>query len=885
MTDTLDDTLPPEPSSLDETLAGPGAPPPSASESPLAAGQTIGRYIVLAKLGAGGMGVVYAAYDPELDRKVALKMLLGQGARGAEGRVRLLREAQALAKFSHPEIVAIHDVGEHRAGVYLAMEFVEGRTLSAWTKDAPRRWQDVLGVMLAAGRGVAAAHAVGLVHRDLKPDNIMVDEAGRVRVMDFGLTRPQGDLALGREAATREPQLISGRELLTTPLTQYGSLVGTPSHMAPEQFAGEEVGAASDQFAFCVTMWELLFDERPFAGRAVMEVAASVLAGHLRPPTHPRRAPAWLRRALERGLRRAPAQRWPSMAALLHELERGQSRVRVRRAFVAVSVLLAAVAGLLAHSRWQARSLVAACEADGAAIDAVWNDEARSSVREGMAASKLAYVEAGTDQLIARIDTLAHSWTQHRTAACMNTEIEHLWDAAKLDRATWCLDDRRFEIEFLIDELERGDPALAQRAIQAAGGLADPSTCVDEVVLANQPQPPLDSSREGLIEVRAKLAHAGTLRAAGKYDDALALVLTARVQAEALAWVPLVAAARQREGVIATKTGDYPAAEAALIDAYEQAVETSAWDVAAEAANELVFVVGYLQARTDAGEVWVRNAELANGFAGDPLRLRESRRLGTAAALHFTAGRLTKARELWQQALAINESVLGSQHESVAGILSNLGAATEQLGEHDEAKALFERAIAISEAALGTEHPEVALSLSNLGVVCSNLGDNEYAKQLHLRALQIRERSLAPDHPQLATNLHNLAVVERELGSLDSARAHEERALAILERRLGSEHIELANPLTTLGYIELQQGRPREALALLERAVAIYADVGGERSYDYNVHFLLAQALVATDGDRNRALVEAEKARENFVLVADDKLPDVEAWLATHAVP
>jgi tetratricopeptide (TPR) repeat protein len=574
------------------------------------------------------------------------------------------------------------------------------------------------------------------------------------------------------------------------------------------------------------------------------------------------------------------------MGALLHELERGQSRVLVRRGLVAAGVLLAVIAGLLANARWQAQSLVAACEADGAAIDAVWNDEAKSSVRAAMAASKLAYVEAGTDQLIARIDSLAHSWKQHRTAACVSTEIEHLWDAAKLDRATWCLDDRRFEIEFLIDELERGDPALAQRAIQAAGGLADPSTCVDEVVLANQPQPPLDSSREGLIEVRAKLAHVGTLRAAGKYDDALALVRTARAQAEALGWVPLVAAARQREGVIATKTGDYPAAEAALIDAYEQAIETSAWDVAAEAANELVFVVGYLQARTDAGEVWVRNAELANGFAGDPLRLRESRRLGTAAALHFTAGRVTQARELWQQALAISESVLGSQHESVAGILSNLGAAATQLGEHDEAKALFERAIAISEAALGLEHPEVALSLSNLGVVCSNTGDNEHAKQLHLRALQIREQALAPDHPQLATNLHNLAVVERALGSLDSARAHEERALAILERRLGSEHVELANPLTTLGHIELQEGRPKEALALLERAVALYADVEGERSYDYNVHFLLAQALVATDGDRTRALAEAEKARENFVRIADDdNLPAVEAWLAKHAEP
>jgi tetratricopeptide (TPR) repeat protein len=895
---SVDDTLAVGPSSLDETLAGLNSPKPSES-SPLAAGDTVGRFIVLSKLGAGGMGVVYAAYDPELDRKVALKMLLGQpvsqGTRGTEGRSRLLREAQALAKFSHPEIIAIHDVGEHRSSVYLAMEFVEGHTLNAWAKQAPRRWQDLLKVMLAAGRGVAAAHAAGLVHRDLKPDNIMVGDDGRVRVMDFGLTRPQGDIGVGpeeREASPhggRRPSTggFPGREdnleLLATPITECGSLVGTPSHMAPEQFAGEEVGAASDQFAFCVTLWELLFGERPFEGRSVMEVAANVLKGRVRPPSKGRRVPGWLRRALERGLRRDPQQRWPSMAALLHELERGQSRVRVRAAIVIGVVLIAAIAGVIGYTRWQARSLVAACEADGAAIDTLWNDEVRSLVREGLAATKLDYVEAGAEQVLARIDSFTSSWKQHRTAACMNTQIEHRLDAAKLDRATWCLDDRRLELEFLVDELQQGDPALAQKAVQVTGALADPSTCVDEVVLANQPQPPLDSSRDGLIEVRAKLARVGTLRSAGKYDDALALVRVARADAEALAWMPLVAAARQREGALQTKTGDYPAAEAASIDAYEQAVRTSAWDVAADAANELIFVVGYLQARPDAGEVWIRNAELANGFAGDPLRLREGRRLGNAAALHFVAGRLTEARELWQQTLAIQESVLGSEHESVAGTLSNLGAASEQLGERDAAKALFERSLAIYEKVLGPEHPEVALSLSNLGVTASNLGDHERAKQLHQRALQIRERALAADHPLLATNMHNLAVVERQLGSLDSAKQLEQRALEILERRLGSDHIELGNPMTTLAGIELEQGRPQEALGLLERAVAIFDDIEGDQSAELEARFLLAQALVATDGDKKRALAEAEKARDGLARAEKkDDVAEVEAWLTAN---
>jgi predicted Ser/Thr protein kinase len=879
-TDSSEITLGAGASSLDETLAVSGAP---SKDSPLHAGDTVGRLIVLSKLGAGGMGIVYAAYDPELDRKVALKMLLGRGSRDAEGRTRLLREAQALAKFSHPEIVAIHDVGEHRTGVYLAMEFVEGRTLAAWAKQTARRWQDVLAVMLAAGRGVAAAHAAGLVHRDLKPDNIMVGDDGRVRVMDFGLTRPQGEIANDRVRETKASATLPTTPL-TTPLTQHGNLVGTPSYMAPEQFAQAEVTAASDQFAFCVTLWELLFHERPYTGQSVMELAANVTEGRMQQPAKTRRVPAWLRRVVERGLRRDPQQRWPSMTALLHALERGQSRVRTRVLLVSAALLLAVLAGLFGYARQQEQRRIAACEADGAAIDGVWNDEAKTRVREGLAATELTYVEAGAERAIARLDVIAQSWKQHRTAACLNTEIEHRWDAAKLDRAMWCLDDRRFEFESLVAELEHAEPALAARAVQAAGSLQDPSTCVDEVVLANQPQPPLDSSREHVIEVRAELARVRTLRAAGKFDDALALVRAARTRAEALAWIPLVADARAYEGVLLSKTGDYPAAEAALADAYTQASKTSAWGVAADAATELIFVVGYLQARTDAGAVWTRNAEIASGFAGDPLQLRESRRLNNAAAVHFTAGRLLEARELWQQGLVIDEAVRGPRHENVANVLGNLGAVAEQLGEHEQAKALFERGVAINEATLGPDHPDVAINLSNLGVVCSNMGDAKRAKQLHERALQIRERALAPDHPLIATNLHNLSAVELELGFYVSAKGMEERAIEIMEARFGSNHVELASSLANLANIELGQQRPRAALVALERALAIYDAHEGVQNYENEARFLFAKTSLAAGGDRTRALAEAEKAREGLASAdrddfADD-LAEVRAWLA-----
>ena len=218
------------------------------------------------------MGVVYAAYDPELDRKIALKVLRSTSASaGTAGHVRLLREAQALAKFTHPNIVTVHDVGEHEGRVWIAMEFVQGRTLGAWAASG-RGWSEVLRVMLDAGAGVAAAHASGVVHRDLKPDNIMVGDDGRVRVMDFGLTRALGSSLPEPVASEHAP--APTLDSLATPVTRHGSLLGTPAYMSPEQFAGLTVGAAADQFSYCVTLWELLFGARPLQGKNAIALGA-----------------------------------------------------------------------------------------------------------------------------------------------------------------------------------------------------------------------------------------------------------------------------------------------------------------------------------------------------------------------------------------------------------------------------------------------------------------------------------------------------------------------------------------------------------------------------------------------------------------------------------
>ncbi|MBC8067940.1 MAG: serine/threonine protein kinase, partial [Deltaproteobacteria bacterium] len=279
----------------------------------------IGRYTVLKRIGQGGMGVVYAAYDTELDRKVALKLLHFERDESAHGQ-RLVREAKALAKLSHPSIVAVHEVGEHDGNVFVAMEFVDGDTLREYVEKRPLDWREIVGLYVQAGRGLAAAHAVGLVHRDFKPDNALVSDgrhadhaSARVRVLDFGLARELGDREhLGGAA--------SGPSAHAVALTQTGALLGTPAYMAPEQYAGAAVDAHADQFAFCVSLWEALYRERPFDDTSVASVAQAIRVGRRRAAPTDTKVPAALHRVLERGLELRPVDRFSSMVELVDTL-------------------------------------------------------------------------------------------------------------------------------------------------------------------------------------------------------------------------------------------------------------------------------------------------------------------------------------------------------------------------------------------------------------------------------------------------------------------------------------------------------------------------------------------------------------------------------------
>lgn len=313
---------------------------PSASAPRYEVGDSIGRFTVLGELGSGGMGVVLAAYDPHLDRRVAIKILRSglPSVGGTDARARLVLEAQAMAQLRHPNVVGVFEVGQHAGEVYIAMEYVGGGTLAEFARarrGGKQGWRKIVDAYVQAGWGLVAAHEAGMVHRDFKPANVLVDITGeRFQVTDFGIAQ-RGD------SSSQGPISVSSQSLDGPPsMTSTGTLMGTAAYMAPERHRGDPASAHSDQFAFCVSLWESLHGERPHTGRNRVDVSHSILTGNLRKPPAGHGVPAWVQAALRRGMERHPGKRWPTLASLLRTLASPEEGDVGRRTRVILGVLL-----------------------------------------------------------------------------------------------------------------------------------------------------------------------------------------------------------------------------------------------------------------------------------------------------------------------------------------------------------------------------------------------------------------------------------------------------------------------------------------------------------------------------------------------------------------
>jgi len=911
-----------------------GTPSSPYDHGELERGAVIGRYVVLFTLGAGGMGIVFAAYDPELDRKVALKLLhpryTGGDAPSVDApRARLLREAQALAKLSHPHIVAIHDVGEHGGSVWLAMEYVDGETLSAWLKQR-RTWREVLSVVIPAAKGLAAAHAAGLVHRDIKPDNLMVARDGRVRVMDLGLARPRVGGDASGDAITAEGG--AGSTALAAQVTRVGSVVGTPAYMSPEQFRGEPVDARADVFSLCVTLWEALMGERPFAGRTVFEVSGNVLSGTLRPvpsEAYAQRVPGWLRRVCLRGLEVAPERRLASMTALLDALDRGVARARARRWLVGGAAAVVVAAGIGGGAMAYAQRSTRVCMGFEAQLSGVWGDDHRARVQEAFEGTGLVYAADIRRSAAARLDEYTTRWVAARREACEATERGEQ-SGELLDLRMACLAERLEHVTAAVGVLETADRDVVRRAVETVAGLPRLDRCADIDALTAEQAPPEDPVVAGQVAaLDEQLIEASTLGRAGKIERGLELATGASAAADELAYEPLQVRAWLVKGRLLERSGAYTEVEATLERAYASALGLKMMTEAADAALRLVYVTAIHLARPGDGARWAKDAEPLIRAAGAPEL--EARYLSTMGTLERVAGRYEEARAYLERALALFERTLGPDHPSVARTLANLGKVDRTSGRYaeargyleravaiiergqgldhpnlagaltslggvaiaeeryDDAHADLERAVAISERALGPDHPSLAFILTNLGGLALNRKELDEARAYYERALAIWEKAVGPDHRDVAVALSNLGTVAARQGEFADSRAFYERALTILEKALGADHPKLAFPLTGLGKTLLGLEAPAEALPILDRALTIRSAHEGDPLLLVETRFVLARALwdAPPDGGRDRPrareLAElAARACEAEGEKAADKLAEVRAWQSAH---
>ncbi|WP_257461836.1 tetratricopeptide repeat protein [Archangium lipolyticum] len=919
-------------------VVGPPPPLPTSTPEALPRGTSVGRYLVLERLGSGGMGEVYAAFDPQLNRKVAIKLLLpgGEGLDRNEARLRLMREAQSMARLSHPNVLPVYDIGEYGDQVFIALELVEGWTLRRWLKEKPRSSREVVEVLTRAGRGLAAAHAAGLVHRDFKPDNVLVGRDDRVLVFDFGLACEQGtanpqapapvDLAeiLRAEPVSHDSGSISGlhtREPLETPVTRAGLIMGTPGYMAPEQYRHEPVTAQADQFSFCATLYYALYREHAFEGSGAAALARATLEGRLRPPPRDSRVPGWLRRIVLKGLNLHPSERYPSMAALLDALQ-DDPRTRLRReVFIAVAAafLVAVVAG--AVGQWHQRQGL--CQESAARMDGVWDAPRQQAVEKAFLATGQPYAATTWQGVKRELDAYAASWVEHQREACVATRVRGQASEEVLTARTTCLERRRGELKALTDVLAEANATVVERAVEATRGLAELGPCVEvePAPVHLKPDPQLEARVEGL---RASLARARALRISGQYPAGLSVAAPVVAEARGLGHHPLLAEALLELGQQQAGFGSAEA-EDTLKEAVWRADAVRLDEVRTEALVALTQLVAYDAARVRDGHDWFHQARALLMRTHRQGRLLAE--LESAHGLVYAAqGDVGAAEASHRNALTVLEQVSSARGPEKAVVLRRLGNALAAQGRHEEALAVYQRAHADFLEALGDEHPRVGSSLVNIGTTLSALGrpsealeplrqgvaivartlpvkhpfrsqalnalgfalwkdgDTKQALDVLRRAVATAEHTRGLEHPEVAQPCNTLGLVLLDTGKPSEALEAFARALRIREHALGKNHPELAGSLTGQGEALMKLGRPAEALAPLERALALRETHAVPPVELAETRFALARALWASHKDTARAKQLARVAHGALEQPGTEHLrADIQAWLDTHA--
>ncbi len=723
----------------------------------LAPGAELGRYVIVRRIGAGGMGVVYAAHDNELERDVALKLLRADAVDPVAMHDRLLREARTMAKISHPGVVAIHDVGVADGRVFVAMELVAGVTLRDWMRG-PRTTRQICDAFAQAGRGLAAVHAAGLVHGDFKPDNVLVRDDGRVQVTDFGLARlvaPEG----------ADPLMSSAG--------------GTPAYMAPEQAAGR-CAAASDQFSFCASLYEALAGARAPA---------------------PLAAPRWLRRIIDRGLAHDQADRFATMDALVAELVRDRQRTARRLALAGAAVVIAAasVAAVVIPQRHR----LAACASTGDQLAGVWDRTRSEAIHRAFLATGKPYADDEWRGVERVLTARAAAWTTLATAAC---EADAR-DAKPDELRDSCLADTRDELGAIAKRLEIADPLVVQHAVQAVELVRDASHCTG--ALPALPRDPGQRARALSVLGESVLLHV-----TDKISDADAAHILSELAA--LDYEPIHVLALVDVGTSEFNLGRIDDARARFDEALVRAERA---DDARGSLAAMLAQVGLTWATGDhaSAQRWLARATAVGeriGAERDPflaaslaqIRCGEVGLAGTAAAVVQACGAYVDATIRAEGPT----SVAAAQAKLTAGLTMTIFGSKDGLD-------VVRNGIAVEEAALGASHPRIAQDLDTVamgecevGLFDACVSDAERAAQL------VGQTQTGTEQHAIAEMVLANAYAKAKRWELGLAAA--ERAVAIEEALpVGTPDMQMTMILELVDQ-QLGLGRPEAALATLAKA-------------------------------------------------------------------
>jgi tetratricopeptide (TPR) repeat protein len=731
----------------------------------------IAHYRIERLLGAGGMGEVFLARDQALERPVALKLLRTE-LDHADAGARLRGEALALARLSHPNVVQVHEFGEHDGRAHVVMEYVAGPTLSAWLAREQPSWRGILLAFRSAGQGLAAAHEVGVIHGDFKPDNVIVGDDGRVRVVDFGLARAGVSSSADR--------------------------AGTPRYMAPEQLDGRPVDARADQYAFCVALHEALWDALPSrdAARQNGDVVRPRGAG-----------PRWVWRCVRRALAVDPEQRWPDMPSLLDALDERPRRIR------AVAVALACVGGL--GLGWLTLDRGDACADSGAELEMVWNDESAAQLLTQFTEADPRYGSAAAEQLRQGLDTWASEWRGARVRSCEAREqdLSELITA----RREACLVDQLARVREQLRVLLDGDRRTVAQAWALAGSLPHASACEDDALLQAGIALPDASAQTTIDEVREQLNTAAAERFAGHAERNAERLASARTQADSLGYPPLLAEVLAEQAATEFMVGSPKRGVELLELAIRQAYVGKDDRLAAELWTELTQHAVSEFDDPEQAERWLEQARDAWARIGPD----ES----AQASLAFATGAVALQRgQLDEAAAALEQALRGPDQYLRSFVLERQALLAEQRGEVERGLQLREQARDAAAQWFGPLHPRTLRMSVALGLALADAGAHERARGEIEQAIEIWRHGDGRPQRDLADALTTLCGLELQQGNLDAALAACEQAEALLdavapealaERGIASNNV--ATIAHARGSYEAADQAYDRAIALLER--------------------------------------------------------------------